>query len=123
MMDSLFSDKSINVSDKLIGTLYEYFYKEKCGNKNLDCYKELLELDEKYVTSDSVYFHFNIQSVKHKNPKFLLHFSKIVNNELFVDVGMSEFSNTPFGENVYYYFRFDLEGNIIFICKRKLHGL
>jgi hypothetical protein len=58
------------------------------------------------------------------NPKFILFFSKIVNNtELFAEVHMSKFVNTPMGEVVYYYFKFDSEGNIKLVHKKKMYGL
>ena len=122
--DSLFGGKPINVSNKLTGTTYLFFYYEIKGNRDFESwYMELLDLDEKHASKDSVHVQFDTQFVKYEIPEFIMSFSSIVNNELFADVSMRKFFNTPFGETVYYYFKFDSEGNIEHVYKKKMHGL
>ena len=121
--DSLFAEKVTNVSNKLTGTCYSCFYNEIKRNNDLEVYCSYYILDEKYALIDSVHVQFDTQFVKHENPEFIIRFSPIVNNELFADVGMSKFYNTPFGETVYYYFKFSSEGNIKLVHKKRMYGL
>jgi len=121
--DSLFVEKVVNVSNKLTGTCYSCFYNEIKGYNDLEAYYSYYTLDRKYALIDSVHTQFDVQFAKHENVEIVINFSAIVNNELFANVDMSKFTNTHFGETVFYYFRFDSEGNIELVYKKKMHGL
>ena len=124
--DSLWNGSLINISKKMIGSCYSCFFDELKGNEDIKLhYMQLIDLDKKYAESDSVYFSINNkQFVENINSEFTLFFSKIINNsELFAEVHINKFVNTPMGEIVYYYIKFDLDGNICFTLKKKMYGL
>jgi len=122
--DSLFSEKSINVSNKLVGTCYMCFFNELKGNNNIESfYNKLSMLDEKYTFNDSIYKHFDEWFIRYTKSDTVLAFSAIIDHELFAEVYLGNLNNKGFGETVFYYFTFDLNGNIKFIHKKKMFGL
>jgi len=121
--DSLFFGKPINVSNKLTGTSYVWFVEEIVGNKDSNSrFMEFLELDEKYSSNDFLCSNIVHLFKKFPHPHSTLFFSKIINNDMFVGVRISNFSS-PFGDSVLYYFIFDSDGNIEYVHKKELCGL
>ena len=131
--DSFFIEKSINVSNKLTGTSYMFFFSEFKENNNMvslcNLYTKLYELDEKYTFKDSIYNYFDewfvkyTQSDNYTRADTVLAFSAIVNHELFADVYLGNYNDKGFGETVFYYFSFDLNSNIKSVRKLIGHGL
>jgi hypothetical protein len=116
--DSFFLGKPINVSEKLIGTSYWFLPKELMENKDRS---ELLDMDDKYKTNDSLCSNIVNQFEKYLTSNTLC-FSKIINNDLFVEIYKGNFA-VQFGEFMLYYFIFDSQGNIQNVYKTRMYGL
>ena len=124
MTDSLFLNRSVNVSSQLTGTCYMCFFNElKESNDTKSFYKKLFQLDEEYSSNDSVCEYFDDWFLKYAKSDIVLSFSKIADCDLFAEVQIGNFGVNAFGERVFYYFTFDLNGNFKFIRKKIMHGL
>lgn len=122
--DSLFSGKSVNVSNKLTGTCYICFFNELKGeNDPTIFYEKLSKLDEKYAINGSSNEHFKKWFVEYEESEIRLFFSEITNRELFAEIQIGNFGINSLGEKVFYYFTFYLDGDIESVRKKVMHGL
>jgi hypothetical protein len=106
------------------------FFNEIKGDNDIKSfYDKLSKLDEKYTLNDSIHKHFDewfnrcIKSNRYTRSDTVLAFSVIVDHELFVEVYLGNFNDKFFGETVFYYFTFDLKGNIKSVRRKKMYGL
>jgi len=106
------------------------FFNELKGNNDIESfYNKLSKLDEKYALNDSNYKCFDKWFIRYAKldgytrSDTVLVFSEIVDHDLFAEVYLGNFNDKNFGETVFYYFTFDLNGNIKFVQKKRMYGL
>ena len=122
--DSLFLNKPVNVSNQLTGTCYMCFFNELKGSDDTESfYKKLSQLDKEYASNDSTCKYFDECFFKYAKSDIMLSFSKIADCDLFAEVQIGNFGINTLGERVFYYFTFDLNGNLKFIRKKIMYGL
>lgn len=123
--DSLFKCTSVCVSDKTIGSNYIYFIDELKKNGYLKEKSEITVLYEMDAKSGSKFICWDriIQNETKNKCVYMLSFSDIEKNDLFAEIKIKEWGNTPFGDSIIYFFRFNPDGSFNFIYRIELSGL